>query len=91
MTPNIFWPQLNYREETQPHPSIEHWIKDLLSMALPIKTRPGFPHKPSLPLISVHKPLVLIHQRTDRMKAASQKTNQTNHILVFLILVKPLS
>ena len=34
----------NNREGTQLHPSIENWIKDLLSMALPIRTRPRFPH-----------------------------------------------
>ena len=28
------WPQVNSREGTQPHPSTENWIKDLLSMAL---------------------------------------------------------
>ena len=27
----------------QPHPSAENWIKDLLNMALPIRTRPSFP------------------------------------------------
>ena len=33
----------NTREGTQPRPSIENWIKDLLSMAPPIGTRPSFP------------------------------------------------
>ena len=32
----------NNREGTQPHPPTENWIKDLLSMALPIRTRPSF-------------------------------------------------
>ena len=42
ITPTIVWPQgRNYREGTQPHPSAENWIKDLLSMALPI--RAGLP------------------------------------------------
>ena len=27
----------NYREGTQPHPSAENWIKDLLSMTLPTR------------------------------------------------------
>ena len=31
------------REGTQPHPSTENWIKDLLIMALPIRIRPSFP------------------------------------------------
>ena len=30
------------REGTQPHTLIENWIKDLLSMALPIRIRPSF-------------------------------------------------
>ena len=37
------WPQVNNREETQSHPSTENWIKDLLNMAPPIRTRPSFP------------------------------------------------
>ena len=32
-------------------------------MALPIRTRPSFPHSQSLPSGSFHKPLILIHQR----------------------------
>ena len=39
----------NNREGTQPHPPTENWIKDLLIMAPPIRTRPS-------------KPLILIHQ-----------------------------
>ena len=45
------------REGTQPHPSTEDWIKDLLSMALPIRTRPSFPYSQSLPSGSFDKPL----------------------------------
>ena len=37
-------------------------------MALPIRTRPSFPHSQSLPSGSFHKPLILICQRADRMK-----------------------
>ena len=54
------------REGTQPHPSIENWIKDLLSMAPPIRARPTFPHSQSFPSESFYKPL--IHQRPDRME-----------------------
>ena len=39
----IIWPQVNSREGTQPHPTTENWIKDILSMAPPIRTRPSFP------------------------------------------------
>ena len=31
ITSTIVWPQVNSREGTQPHPSIENWIKDLLA------------------------------------------------------------
>ena len=41
ITATIVWS--NNGEGTQPHPSIENWIKDLLSMALPIRTRPVSP------------------------------------------------
>ena len=32
---------------------------------LPTGTRPGFPHSQSLPSGSLHKPLILTHQRAD--------------------------
>ena len=53
---------------TQPHPSTENWIKDLLSMAMPTRKRPSFPHSQFLPPGSFHKPFILIQQRADRMK-----------------------
>ena len=52
----------------QMSPSTENWIKDLLSMALPIRTRPNFPLSQYLPSGSFHKTLILLHQREDRMK-----------------------
>ena len=58
----------SYREGTQACPSTENWIKDLLNMAPPIRIRPSFPLSQSLPSGSFHKPLILIHQREDRMK-----------------------
>ena len=42
ITSTIVWPQVNNREGTQLHPSTENWIKDLLSMTLPIRTRHSF-------------------------------------------------
>ena len=30
ITPAIVWPQAKQQEETQPHPSTENWLKDLL-------------------------------------------------------------
>ena len=60
--------QVSDREGTQPHPSTKNCIKDLLSMVLPIRTRHSFPHSQSLPSGSFHKPLILLHQRADRLK-----------------------
>ena len=71
----------NNREGTQPHPSIENWLKDLLSMAPPIRTRPSFPLSQSLPSGSFHKPFILISQRTDRMKTTITEMNQSNHMV----------
>jgi len=39
ITSTIVWPQVNQ----QPHSSTENWVKDLLNMARPIRTRPSFP------------------------------------------------
>ena len=60
--------QVNSREGTQPHPSTGHWIKDLLSMAPAIRTRPSPPLSQPLSSGSFHKPLILLHQRADRLK-----------------------
>ena len=46
----------------------ENWIKDLPSMALPIRTRPTCPLSQSLLSGSFYKPLILLHQRADRLK-----------------------
>ena len=51
--------QVNSRGGTQLHPSTENRIKNLLSMAPPIRTRPSFPLSQSLPSRNVHKPLIL--------------------------------
>ena len=59
------------REGTQPCPSTENWIKGLLSIAPPIRIRPSFPLSQSLPSGSFHKPLILLHQRADRLKTTS--------------------
>ena len=66
--PTIVWTQVNSREGIQPQPSTENWIKDLLGMALPIRTRLSFPLSQSLPSGSFHKLLILLHQRADRIK-----------------------
>jgi len=63
-----YLPQVDSREGTQFHPSTENWIKDILSMAPPIRTRPSFPFSQSLPSGSFHKPFILLHQRAERLK-----------------------
>ena len=63
------WPKVKNREGTQPHPSTEYWIKDLLSMALPIRTRPSFPLNQALPSGSSRKPLSF-SIRADRLKTS---------------------
>ena len=75
ITSTIVWPQVNNREGTQLHPSTENWIKDLLSMAPPIRERPRFPHSQSFPSGSFHKPLILLHQRADRLKTTNTENN----------------
>ena len=62
----------NNRKGRQPHPSTENWIKDLLSMALPISTRSSFPLSQVIPSGSFHKPLILLHQRASEAKSLSR-------------------
>ena len=68
LPPPQFGLRSSNREGTQPHLSIENWIKDLQSMALPIRTRPSFLLSQSLPSGSFQKPLILLHQSANRMK-----------------------
>ena len=80
ITFTIVWPHVNSRKGTQLHPSTENWIKDLLSMVLPIRKDPV---PPSVSL-SHQKALIsllyfCIRGQTD-WKLPSQKTNQSNHI-----------
>ena len=78
ITPTTVWPQAELQEGNKAPPISRKRIKDLLSMALTTGTRPSFCHSQSLPSGSLPKPLILIHQRADRMKT-TQKTNQTDH------------
>ena len=71
ITSTIVWPQVNSRGGTQLNPSTENCIKDLLSMAPTIRTRPSFPLSQSLPSGSFHKPLILLHQRAAAATAKS--------------------
>ena len=67
-TPSLPRPQVNSREGTLLHSSTENLIKDLQSMALPIRTRPSMPLSHSILSGSFHKTFILLHQRTDRLK-----------------------
>ena len=58
-----------------------------LSTALTIRAKPRFSYSQSLPSGSFHKPLVHLHQRTDRMKAIITETNQTDHMDHSLVLL----
>ena len=69
----VDWPQVNSREGTQLHPSTGHWVKDLLSMALPIRTRPSFPLSQSLHSGSFHKPLIFLHHRAQNENHSLRK------------------
>ena len=70
-SPPYFGLRSNNREGTEPCPSTENWINDLLSMVPPIRTRPSFPLSQCLPLGSFHKPLTLLHQRGERLKTTT--------------------
>ena len=80
ITSTIVWPQVNSKEGTQLHPSTENWIEVLQNMALPIRTRPSIPISQSVPSRSFQKPLILLHQRADRLKTTitRQKTALSN-------------
>lgn len=60
-------------------PSTENWSKDLLNMALPIRTRPSFPLSLSHQEISISFSSLFIRGQTE-WKPRSQKTNQTDHM-----------
>ena len=73
ITSTTVCPQVSKREETQFHPLTENWIKDLLSVAQSIRTRPSFLLSQSLPSGSFHKPLTILHQRAERLKTTITK------------------
>ena len=49
ITSTIIWSQVKQQGGNTAPPITENWIKDLLSMGLPIRTRPSFPLSQSLP------------------------------------------
>ena len=52
-----------HREGAQPHPSVDNWVKSLLSKVLPPRARSSFSHCQSLPSGGSHKPLALSIRR----------------------------
>ena len=60
---HLVWSRVNNGDGTQLQPSTENWIKDLLSMAPPIRTRPSFPLSQSLSSRRFHKPFIILQQR----------------------------
>ena len=58
--------QTTNREGPQSQPTADNWIKDLLSVVLPTRVRFSFPNSQSFLSGSLHKPLIIIHQRADR-------------------------
>ena len=71
ITSTMVRPQVNSREGTQLPLPTENWVKDLLTMDPPIRIRPSFLFSQSLPSGSFHKPLILLHQREDRLKTTT--------------------
>ena len=70
ITSTLVLSQVKQQGGKQPCPSTENWIKHLLSMVPPIRTRPSFPHSQSLPTGSFHKLLIFLCQRAGRMKTS---------------------
>ena len=60
----IVWPQVKQQGGNTAPPITKNWIKDLP----PNRTKPSFPLSQSFPSGSFHKLLVLLHQRTHRLK-----------------------
>ena len=50
ITSTIVWSQVKQGGNTAPPIRTENWVKDLLSMASPIRTRPSFPHSQLSPI-----------------------------------------
>ena len=59
-TSTIVWPRVKQYGGNIALSINRNWIKDLLSMAPPIRTRPRVLYSPSLQSVSSHKPLFLI-------------------------------
>ena len=76
-TSTIVWPQVNNREGTHLHPSTKIGLKIYWSWPCPSEKDPD---SPSVSLCHQEASINLLHQRADRLKTASQKTNQSDHM-----------
>ena len=56
---------------TKSRTQLSNWTELNWTMAPPIRTRPSMPLSQSIPSGSFHKPLILLHQRADRLKATT--------------------
>ena len=83
--------QTTKKEGAQPHSSADNWIKEFLSMALPPRARPSFPHSQALASGNLQNLLSLcIRRQTEetrttisqppKQKPQSQKPNQRDHM-----------
>ena len=70
---------LNIKKRTQLHPSTENWIKDLLSITPPIRTRPSIPLSLSPQEAFTSLLSFSIRGQTD-WKPQSQKTSHSDHM-----------
>ena len=74
--PTIAWPLSNNREGTQPCPSVENWVKDLLSLAWLIRTRPDSPTVS----LSYQKASTSLLPEGRQNENHNQKAHQTDHM-----------
>ena len=79
ITSSIVWSQVKQQWRNTAPPINRNWIIDLLSMALPIRTRSNFPHSQSLPSGSFRRSLTLIHH------LGRMRTNHNHRKLTKLI------
>ena len=69
--PPLPLPQFGLKPNYSTAPPINRkLVKGLLSMAMLFRARPRVPHSHSVSSGNFHKPLILIHQRADRMETA---------------------
>ena len=76
----IVSPQVKQQGGNTATPINRNWIKDLLDMALPMRTRPSFPLSQSPHQATSISLLSLSIRGQTEWKPQSQKTNQSDHV-----------